>query len=166
DEAGLLYYLGTRGLSAPYVNPHIVGAVAVSWSSQGAGELSSFVSHTNVNDYSYTGNSSNSWMAVDIGSGREFRPTGYSLRHDMMGQRGVLRNWWFQARRNDGDWEVLSTHIADGSLTVVAGSEAYFPLPEKELKGYQHFRILQTGLNSSGKHRLSCAGFELFGLLC
>ena len=30
-------------------------------------------------------------------------------------------------------------------------------------KAFRHFRILQTGPNSSGHHYLMCAGIELYG---
>jgi len=30
-------------------------------------------------------------------------------------------------------------------------------------QAFRHFRILQTGVNSSNKHFLMCAGIELYG---
>ena len=30
-------------------------------------------------------------------------------------------------------------------------------------KAFRHFRILQTGVNSSNTHHLMCAGIELYG---
>lgn len=162
---GLFYFLGTKGGQSAYVNPHISKDVIVTWSSVGGGSVEHFVDNDPGNDFCYTEDEGHSWMAVDIGANRLFRPTAYCLRHDSQGPRGVLRNWLVQARvRDDEAWSTISVHQNDYSLSALAGSVAGFNLTSV-LEGYRFFRILQNGRNSSDKHRLLCAGFELYGTL-
>lgn len=174
-NGGLFQYIGTLGNNTTYQNPHIREEVVVSWSSVGDGLVQNFVSLYNPNSYNYTLNEPNSWMAVDIGRGRSFLPTGYCLRHDLQGPRGVLRNWVLQGRNETAhsgmfspegireEWITLSEHVDDSSLAGIAGSTAFFPLAHVPDDSYRFFRILISGKNSSGKFRLSCAGFELYG---
>lgn len=166
SKNGLLYHLGTRGGTSTYENPHTIGAVTASWSSIGGGSVEQFVNNDAGADFCYTDDSVNSWMCVDLGSDRLFRPTAYSLRHDLQGPRGVLRNWLFQAKMHENDeWVTISRHIDDKSIRCLAGSVASFTIDNDGMNGYRYFRILQNGKNSSDKNRLLCSGLELFGTL-
>ena len=192
---GLFHWIGTIGGNAEYENPHIRGECTVSWSSIDdtcSGRIEQFIAQS-ISDpqteFSYTKNEPNSWIAVDIGRGRSFVPLGYCLRHDAQGPRGLLRNWVLQGRRGshesiasatttdiqdftptlvDNEWVTLSVHVNDPSLAPTAGSTAYFPVRDIDVSSssFRYFRILQTGKNSSGKDRLACAGFELYGICC
>jgi hypothetical protein len=169
----LFSYIGTGSNSRSYVNPCLSGEVKVSWSSVGGGTLSQFVARDKGTDFCYTKDEPGSWMMVDIGESRTFFPTAYSLRHDMQGSRGVLRNWVLQAcfsvssEQDDAAWITLSSHRNDTSLAPAPGSSALFDINFTcdDSRGYRYFRILQNGKNSTGKHRLLCAGFELYGYL-
>jgi hypothetical protein len=170
----LFSFIGTRSNSHPYINPCLAGEVEVTWSSVGGGALSQFVARDKGTDFCYTKDEPGSWMMVDLGESRTFLPTAYSLRHDMQGSRGVLRNWVLQACHSppsttgqDAGWITLSSHRNDTSLAPAPGSCAIFDInvARDDSRGYRFFRILQNGKNSTGKHRLMCAGFELFGNL-
>ena len=162
----LFYYLGTNGGNQEYTNPHLSGEVSVTSSSIGGGCLEQFVNADAGADFCYTDDKADSWMCVDIGANRLFRPAAYSLRHDQQGPRGVLRNWVLQGKVHEyDDWKAISVHQDDGSLRCLAGSVASFSLDPGGTDGYRYFRILQTGKNSSQKNRLLCGGFELFGTL-
>jgi hypothetical protein len=134
-----------------------------------------------------------SWMSVDIGEGRMLIPKWYVIRHGFgdVGIRGEgrLRSWKLQAsaenkmNRNIEDdeqepdepdpnsWVTLRTHTNDLSLSAGPYSTVDFdiksspPATEGAPKGvgFRHFRILQTGPNSSGTHHLMCSGIELYG---
>ena len=163
---GLFYWIGTKCGQSRYENPHISGAVKVTWSSYGGGSVEHFVDNDPGTDFNYTADEGHSWMAVSLNSDQLFRPNAYCLRHDIQGPRGVLRNWLLQARENEHvEWTTLSSHQNDHSLSPHAGSVASFALDSNILSGYKHFRILQTGRNSSDKLRLLCSGFELYGTL-
>lgn len=166
SKNGLFYYLGTSGDQHAFINPHTAGEVTVTWSSIGGGSVEQFVENELGSDFCYTDDIPGSWMCVDLGDKKLFRPTAYGLRHDNQGPRGVLRNWVFQAKvREHDEWSTLSHHVNDKSLRCIPGSVASFPLDSPGLDGYRYFRILQNGRNSSEKHRLLCSGFELFGTL-
>jgi hypothetical protein len=171
DENGLLYWLGSREGTAPYTNPLSIGAVGVNSSGVGNGSapLSFFVSNIAIYGEScFTEISENAWMGVDIGAGRLLCPSAYCLRHDTQSSRGVLRNWILEGRSTDqsGDgWVTLSTHRDDESLALNPGSVALFQINSDSLDAYRYFRIVITGPNSSGKLRLMCSGFEIYGSL-
>jgi hypothetical protein len=136
----------------------------------------------------------NSWMSVDIGEGRVLIPKWYVIRHGFgdVGIRGEgrLRSWRLEASAENkmnrnieaseepdepdpASWVVLRTHTNDLSLAAGPYSTADFeikscpPATEGAPKGvaFRHFRIVQTGPNSSGTHHMMCAGFELYGEL-
>lgn len=169
----LFSFIGTGGNMHSYNNPCLLGQVKVLWSSVGGGAIAHFVARDKGTDFCYTKDESNSWMMVDIGESRSFVPTAYSLRHDMQGSRGVLRNWLLQgcvdlkSQESDNScWVTISSHRNDTSLAPTPGSSATFDImPCAEIVGFRYFRILQNGKNSTGKHRLLCSGFELFGFL-
>jgi hypothetical protein len=180
DKNGVLYHIGCRGGKKVHSNPHNDGEVMVAWSSIGDGSVDLFVSHEYNGAFSYTSNAANSWMSVDLGRQRAVTLRGYCLRHDAMGPRGALRNWVLQGRNDppqrvgfsitlappsEADWVTLSEHKDDNSLRAEAGSTAYFAIEPsaKTNVPYRYFRLLQTGPNSSGRLRLSCAGIELYG---
>lgn len=53
---------------------------------------------------------------------------------------------------------------AIGHLTSYPESKALFDI-EAGQQAFQHFRILQTGPNSTDNHRLTLSGFEVYGEL-
>ena len=71
-----------------------------------------------------------------------------------------------QASKDGTNWSVLYDHQDDQSLNE-PGSTATWQLPaqpSKEVQGWRHIRIQQTGKNASGQtHYLSLSGLELYG---
>ena len=170
DENGLFYYIGTKGGTREFLNPHETGDVQVTFSSS-ATDLSYSQVHKLVGrsneGYCCTDNRPRSWMSVDIGAGRKLFITHYALKNDGLGTYHCLRNWELQGRLAESDeWVVLSSHTDDSSLTKAAFATAAWPVTsEVKLSGFRFFRILQTGLNSYGAHNIMCGGLELYGEL-
>ncbi len=79
DENGLLYFLGTYGKTKSWLNPHTIGQVTVFASSIGHGALEDVVGRTATN--CRTLNEPLSFFGFDLGMGRIFLPTCYTIRN-------------------------------------------------------------------------------------
>ena len=162
----MLFHLGTAGGTRAYQNPHAAGAVVASMSSVGNGDPPRFVEHTHASPvFNYTANLADSWMAVDLKAAR-LVPNHYALRSD--GNRNFkLRSWRLEASNDGQAWTILRAHSSDASLGDEPMSVAAWPLDAAAVAGrsFRHFRIVQTGPNSSNLNHLMCAGIELYGVL-
>ena len=166
DENGVLHHIGTAGGQREYQNPHSTGDVVASMSSTFSGCPAHFVQHTHAEPvYNFTANGPSSWMAVDL-LNRRLVPSHYALRSDRQNHY-KLRNWELQACNDGQAWTTLCVHVDDWSLSEQPMSVAAWSIDGGTIPGrsFRHFRILQTGKNSSGDNYLMCAGIELFGLL-
>ena len=164
DTNGILHHIGTRGGTAAYRNPHELGEVVSSGSSFGNGGPSAkrFVEHKHESrTFNFTCNAPQSWLAVDLGEGRSLVVDHYCLRSDL-NNRHKLRNWELQGSLNGQTWQTLRAHQGDESLASQSMSTAAWPV-NAGAQAFRHFRILQTGANSSGNHFLKCTGIELYG---
>ena len=73
DTNGVLHYIGTKGGTEPYRNPHEAGRVVARMSSVANGDPGKFVQHTHGGPvHNFTNNEANSWMSVDLGNGVPF----------------------------------------------------------------------------------------------
>ena len=167
DTNGVLFHLGTAGGTRAYQNPHNAGAVVASMSSISDGDPSRFVEHTHASPvYNFTIDVADSWMAVDLKAAR-LVPNHYALRSDAQSGNNKLRHWRLEASNDGQAWTILRAHSSDASLRDEAMSVAAWPLDAAAVAGrsFRHFRIVQTGANSSGANYLLCAGIELYGVL-
>ena len=163
DTNGVLYHLATEGGARPYANPHAAGRVVASMSSVHGGSADLFVQHAHPDPLiNYTENTAGAWMAVDLGEGRALRVGRYTLRHDQ-NSGYALRRWRLEGSADGTGWTTLKTHADDAGLANTPMATASWPV--EAAGAFRHFRILQTGPNSSGNHYLCCAGIELYGTL-
>jgi hypothetical protein len=170
DTNGVLHHIGTAGGSRAYVNPHDSGDVIASITNphpQGVTYCASerFVQHQSDGKHNLTDNLADSSMSVDLGADRSVVPSHYCLRN---GYYDALRNWELQGSNDGAEWSTLKQHQNDKSLKAERGSVAAWSVaawPVETEQAFRHFRIQQTGLNSSNNHCLNCAWFELYGEL-
>ena len=130
------------------------------------GDPARFVEHAHAQPvYNSTKNEPNSWMAVDL-KGARLVPDHYELRSDKYSGHKP-RHWELQASDDGRRWATLRSHRGDEGLSDRPMSVAHWPLDAAVGAGraFRHFRIVQTGKNSSGYDNLNCAGIELYGLL-
>ena len=128
----------------------------------GAVEL--FVQHAHAAPvHNFTNNIPPSWLAVDLGEGRSLVVDHYCLRSDNNSDY-KLRSWELQGSLDGQTWQTLRAHQGDSSLSSQSMSTAAWPV-DAGAQAFRHFRILQTGANSSGSQHLMCAGIELYGVL-
>jgi hypothetical protein len=102
-------------------------------------------------------------MAVDLGENRSLCVNHYCLRTDQYPHH-KLRHWQLQGSADGSTWETLREHTNDSTLSDTPMSTAAWEV-EAGGRAFRHFRVLQTGQNSAGKHYLMCAGIELYGTL-
>ena len=167
DQNGVLHHIGTAGGQREYQNPHNTGDVVASMSSIGKGSPAHFVQDTHAKPVNnFTCNQPSSWMAVDL-LNRRLVPSHYALRSDINNNYFKLRNWELQASNDGQAWTTLRVHADDRSLSDQPMSVAAWPIDTSTIpsRSFRHFRILQTGKNSSGLDFFVCAGIELYGLL-
>ena len=170
-EDGLLEHIGRLGGTAPYSNPHILSLVVATRSSNASGRAVDFVGREKK--VSYTDNSPQSWMAVDIGATRRLQINHYCLRHGRSSYDNccVLRHWELQGSNDGLNWTVLRQHSNDTSMGTTAYCEGHWAVNSPASNTpYRHFRILQTGKNSGYSYGnpndyLMCCGIELYGKL-
>ena len=161
--SGTLRHLSKDGILG---NPHTAGVVEATMSSIRNGDPARFVEHAHAqpvcND---TANMPDWWMAVDL-KGARLVPDHYELRSDKCGG-AKPRHWELQASDDGRRWATLRSHSGDEGLSDQPMSVAHWPLDAAVVarRAFRHFRIVQTGKDSSGDDNLSCAGIELYGLL-
>ena len=104
DTNGVLYYLGTSGGKRLYQNPGVLGQVNAFASSVGCGNIVDFVgrSVTNLRTYSEPF----SYFGVDIGPGRKFLPSAYTIINRNASTH-VCLNWRFEGSNDKVNWKVL-----------------------------------------------------------
>lgn len=113
-------------------------------------------------------------VQVSLGSSRTLVPHYYTIRHggtylsincDPSGnsKADALRNWTLQGSNDGKNWVLLRRHVNETALNSNFAT-ASFEIPSCS-QSFRHFRILQTGHNSSGNNFLSISGFELYGFL-
>ncbi len=171
DTNGVLYYIGTDGGRRAYSNPQVAGDVVVTCSgtSRRSYSASRFVANRHARPvFNPTDDQPNSWMAVDLGACRDLSPDHYCLRHGY-GETAysyVLRHWELQGSVDGAAWETLRRHVNDAAIAG-ALAETDWAIATAVVGGrfFRHFRVLQTGPNSSGSNHLNCAGIELYGVL-
>lgn len=178
DHNGALYYLGTRGLTKDYENPHKLKLIKAFGSSLLSGNFSDFVGrkYTNLS----TENEENSFFGIDLGPNRNLIPTSYSLKNrdsDM----NVLLCWNFQGSNDKINFVVLDkrTFMSETDEKLNDKTRKYRHLlkkpkttstwgvskkiREKYPQGFRYFLLKQIGKNSSKNYHLALSGFEIYG---
>lgn len=163
DENGALFFLGSHGLTAKYINPQLTGTVTVTPTNlKGDSTPSGFIEHANNNIQNWTNSGNNYTLAVKLPT--PMTVTEYSVRH--CGGNYALRNWVFEGSVDNNTWVTLRTHTNDDALAVLeeGSSTASWKVVPSPVP-YSHFRLKVTGVCSDGStYHLSCSGLELYGM--
>ncbi|KAJ4459434.1 putative E3 ubiquitin-protein ligase HECTD1 [Paratrimastix pyriformis] len=168
DDRGLFYYIGTQGRTQPWQNPAEAGWVTATRSSEQAGKASDLTGRQPCT--SYTSNQPNSWWQVDLGAGRLFTPTRYTLRHSNRPANVVwrLQSWRLEGSVDgaEGSWRTLDEHANEpNALPILADAMVTFAVAPERAFPARHFRVLMTGPSPNGGHHLMLSGLEMYGTL-
>ncbi|KAJ4459429.1 hypothetical protein PAPYR_4474 [Paratrimastix pyriformis] len=169
DERGLFHYIGTQGRTQPFCNPAKAGLVTATRSSDWNGTASDALGRQPC-DSSTSSQPMPPWWQVDLGAGRLFTPTRYTLRHTNHPPNVEFRlqSWRLEGSANDADgsWRTLDEHTnepnaiparADAMTTFAVAPERAFPA--------RRFRVLMTGPSPNGNYYLMLSGLEMYGSL-
>ena len=171
DTNGLLYYLGTASLTAPYVNPVQRGLVRVTCNGlmKDSLPIEHVVGRATVR--CLTSADVSAWICVEL-LGAFLQPAAYTLRHYSSWDTECMRSWKLEASRDGKLFTTLSTHVNDPALQG-AGSTHTWPIQLDQSRHaaassplhhfYRFFRIALTGPNSNNHLYLACSGLELYG---
>ena len=175
DTKGVLYLLGTHAGAREYENPmksgEIVAAMSSTYTSSNVESAPwRLVEHAHPggrggSNFNCTESKPNSWISIDLGASRALRLTHYALRHGFPNGGNRLRSWRLEGSNDPSSgWVTLKDYKDDESLPDQAWCVGDWAVEGIEQE-YRHFRIIQTGKNSSGMGYLACAGLEVYGEL-
>jgi len=161
---GIIHTLATNFGRSEWRNPAEAGYITITRSSDGrySEPVSACVGRDGA--YCFTGDEPNSWFTIDFGPTRLVWPSAYSLRHGYSSSSHFLRDWVFEGSLDQDTWHVVANHVNDKHLNNTGYAESTWnvgraPPPA----GFRYLRVRQTGRNSSSKHDLYVAGFEVYG---
>jgi len=173
DKKGLIYWLGTLKYQIKqFINPGKTGKVIVQSSGLSTSGRGGNISLTR-RDYDFIGRDSVllythpmpfSWFSVDFTPiNLRILPSHYTLKHGYDIPEHFLRHWDFLGSKDGENWVILKSHSSDANLRGQGYSTHTWKIDNHDNQYYSHFRIRQTGVNSSEGHHLVCCGFEIYG---
>ncbi|KAH3743188.1 K+ channel tetramerization subfamily protein [Pelomyxa schiedti] len=177
DENGLLYWIGTKGKTGTWHNPHGLGEVEVTRSSgDGAdccGLVPNFVGRTPA--HLHTQNNSRTpgeWFMVDFKEHCFCYPTHYTIRaYGPNGDGSHPRNWQLQASTDGRAWMILDqqvdctalSHFGETHTWPIAPMAGTDPAKTKEKPlMFQYLRVVNIGPNARGLMVLCLSGIEVY----
>ena len=160
DTNGLFYYLGTNKNTVSWVNPQ-PNKIEVSASSIQFGNVATLTDRQDTEFYTTTG-TPDGWVKIHTLTGK-LKCNRYSIRNRYRADNdagSALRNWKLQGSNNDVDWTDLD--IQTNNTSLIASSQ-WLTLTSISSESYCYFRLLETGVNSSGNYAICLSEIELYG---
>lgn len=167
DTNGLVYYIGTNGLTSAFNNPIASGALPAVMSTIEGGSIT-FTTDRLANEW-YSNNVANQWIAFDWGS-KAVTISRYTIRN-RTNPDYYLRNWVLEGTNsistfdiagiNAATWTNIDTRIADA--TLVSSSQYYTLIPNGTANGYRYIRFRQNGLTNNGFNNMCVGELEFYG---
>lgn len=169
DTNGMLSWLGTRQGTAAWVNPAARGWVIARQSTMfpasGPTWMASDRSTANV---VHSTDGVGNWVSWDLGVDTSLEINHYSIRNRSDFEGHHLRNWVLEGTNDTAaitnpaaaTWTVLKTHTAETALT--AGVWRNWAVTPPGVS-YRHFRVRNTGTDSTGNNYLTFGEIEFYG---
>jgi hypothetical protein len=158
DANGTFYYLGTNlGVSAwsnPSGNQLTVTASSVAYGNVGQ------LTDRSSSDF-WTSPSGGSWIEFNLGT-YGLTCNYYSIKSRALNTDYYPRNWKLQGSNDGNTWTTLDTQSNNVSLNAV---DQWLSLPVLSSVSYSYFKLLQTGVDSSGADYFCLGEIELYGYL-
>ena len=160
DNAGLVYWLGTRGYLRAFRSPMSFGQLNVSsYPGMASGSEDAVVSR--VTRECRTAEAPGCWLCVDVGRSRALRPTHIRVTHGSPLAGRDMTSWALEGRDTaTSQWTrvkalpTLRSQHASATVPVDAGSLMF-----------SQVRLVSTGPQMDGNHALHISDLELFGCL-
>lgn len=158
---GALYYLGTTGLTQAYSNIHTSSRLVVTMSSIGTGAAVNAVDRTIQQNN--TADSAGSWIRFDFGT-RTFAANRIVWQHGTTTGINRLQSYKYQGSNDASTSPTNWTDIATYTNSPPANTGYSFKNDSfVNTTAFRHYRILSTGVDSSGSNFLAITDVEFFG---
>jgi len=161
DTNGVFYFIGTRYGVGTFSNPANNGGVLATSSSVLSGSTASaynvldrtgFVFHSEI--------AANSWLQIDLGPGRTLQLNRYAIQGRSDSNTHFPRSWKLQGSYTGDHWYDLDTKSGNTDIAAVSQWASW---SVTTTVFFRFFRILQTGVSSSGFDILCFTELELYG---
>ena len=159
DDKGIFYYFGSKAGTEVWGNP-ISKGVGISCSGETNGSVEALVDRQESGFYLQS--AANSWIKITLS--KSLKCNYYSLRNRNYSGVACLRNWKLQGSGDGITWIDLDVQQNNSSIND-SSQWLSLPVTSQNQVGYKIFRLLQTGLDSSGYNFLCLGEIELYGIL-
>ena len=150
DENGALFFLGSKGNSRLWNNPHCIGEVEAFGSSIGQGRIEEIVGRKLTK--TRTHNEAFSYFGVDL-KNRKLLPSAYTLKNrDSVSH--ILLNWMFEGSNDKINWTCLDKRVY---LTGDPQHDAQFESDRRELS--KRGATSTWGINTDIYKQIGVEGF-------
>lgn len=166
DTNGLIYWMGTKGLSDEFKIPSITGDVGLEFSHAEMFNPEMIPDNVlgRVGTSTFWGGSTPQWVIFDFGEGNAIRCSHYSIRHGYDGANSYLLDFTFEGSNDKTNWTLL--HAERGPCFNRGYGEKSFEIKPTE-QSFRYFRLLQKGnyyvLEGEDAPYLCLSGFEIYG---
>ena len=162
-RSGLLYYLGTSGLTTSYSNVHTSGKCVVTWSSLSTGITAETVDRT-TNPAQST-DAINSFVRFDFGTAVTIKPSRLIFQHGYFTGQRRLQTYNIQGSTEASSSPTTWTTLLSVSNTPSADAAYSYNLSSNIVTStfFRHIRIVITGVETLGAYFLSLSDIEFFG---
>lgn len=158
DTNGLFYWIGTKEGTQSWSNPIATHLIYANMSSQydSSHFHPEYLFDRQVNDDIATANIPNSFYQIDLVN-IAFQPNYYSIRARNYNANNP-QSWNLLGSVDTTSWDVLDT-VTNNPLS----QNQWCSRPVSTNKSYYYFRIVQTGLSTSGDNIFCVGEFEIYG---
>lgn len=173
DENGIFFYLGSAGKTCKWQNPHLIGEVRAFGSSIGSGKIEEFVGR-NCNSLR-TGHEEGGFLGVDLGQGRLFSPSAYTIKNSKNVAYATL-NWHFEGSLDRVRWVVLDRRVhflgnsdydsqmeAERNALMKRAASSTWAIAGNKKNHFRYFRVIGTQQNLAGSYCLALSCIEMYG---
>ena len=157
DTNGVFYWIGTNKGTTVWQNPTNRGLV-ISVSSTGSGSLESLVDRQNSEFY--TESNSEYWVKIKLPGTAKLNCNYYLIKTRSASSNYYPRNWKLQGSNNDSTW--IDLDIQSNNTTLNSNSQ-WLSIALNCGVSYNYFKLLTTGINSSGSYHFVLGEIELYG---
>ncbi|KAJ8610480.1 hypothetical protein CTAYLR_007776 [Chrysophaeum taylorii] len=162
DNAGFIYWLGTSGRRERFQNPHDKGRLRITSSGLEIGTESLLVARKRMP--CWTNDMEGSWICVDFGRNRTFKPTHYTLCNGANEPGFDVLSWAFEGYHAPSElWTDL--HSPDSPQRDLPSPWGVATFGVSTQASFRYLRIRHTGLNSRATHQLPICAWEFYGHL-
>jgi hypothetical protein len=153
DSNGLIYYLGTSGLTTAFTNPAGTGFLMLA--SGSSSNTPAALTNRDTALWASLGTPLQ-WVAIDLGAGKSIDLHDYTLKARSDSNSAMPRNWELQGTNSVPAWSVMGVEgaswtvldVQTNQLNMSVASDFFYTGYPSNKPSYRYLRLVQTGYNS------------------